>query len=49
MPSRWRTARCGAHAYNHSTLEAEVGGLQVQGQPELHSKTLSQEKEKVYR
>jgi hypothetical protein len=30
------------HAYNHSTQEAETGGSPVQGQPWLHSETLSQ-------
>jgi hypothetical protein len=30
------------HAYNPSIQEAEAGKLQVQGQPELHNKTLSQ-------
>jgi hypothetical protein len=30
------------HAYNPSTLEAEAGGSQVQGQPGLHSETLFQ-------
>jgi hypothetical protein len=28
------------HAFNPSTQEAEAGGLQVQGQPGLHSETL---------
>jgi hypothetical protein len=28
----------------HATKEAEAGGLRVQGQPSLHSKTLSQTK-----
>jgi hypothetical protein len=31
-----------AHAYNSSTWEVEMGGFQVLGQPELHSKILSQ-------
>jgi hypothetical protein len=30
------------HVCNHSTQEAEVGGLRVQGQLGLHSQTLSQ-------
>jgi hypothetical protein len=34
------------HACNFSTQEAEAGGLQVQGQPGLYGKTLSQEKKK---
>lgn len=29
-----------AHAVNHCTQETEAEGLQVQGQPELCSKTL---------
>jgi hypothetical protein len=32
-----------AHTCNHNTWEAEAGESQVQGQPELLSKTLSQE------
>jgi hypothetical protein len=32
--------------YNHSTWEAEVGGLQVWGQPGLQSKILSQKQKK---
>jgi hypothetical protein len=31
-----------AHACNPSTWETETGGILFQGQPELHSKTLSQ-------
>jgi hypothetical protein len=31
-----------AHAYNSSIQEAVVGGLRVQGQSRLHSKTLPQ-------
>jgi hypothetical protein len=34
------------HACNPSTQEAEVGGCQIQGQPGLHSKTLSGKKKK---
>jgi hypothetical protein len=32
--------------YNPSIWEAEAGRSQVQGQPELHSKTMSQKKKK---
>jgi hypothetical protein len=32
------------HAYNLSTQKAEAGGLRIQGQPGLHSKTLPQKK-----
>jgi hypothetical protein len=32
-----------AHAYNSSTWEEEVGGTHAQGQPGLHSETLSQQ------
>jgi hypothetical protein len=32
------------HTCNPSTWEAETGGFRVQGQPWLHSKTLSQKK-----
>jgi hypothetical protein len=31
-----------AHTYNLSTWEAEEGGSQVSGHPELHSETLPQ-------
>jgi hypothetical protein len=31
-----------AHTCSSSSLEAEVGGLRVPGQPGLHSETLSQ-------
>jgi hypothetical protein len=31
---------------NSSTWEAETGGLQIQGQPGLHSESLSQKKKK---
>jgi hypothetical protein len=34
-----------AHASNPSTQEAKAGGSQVQGQLELYSKTLSQNKQ----
>jgi hypothetical protein len=34
-----------AQAYNLSTWEDEVGAWRVQGQPGLHSKTLSQNKQ----
>jgi hypothetical protein len=34
------------HACNLSTLEAKAGGFQDQGQPELHSETLSQKEKK---
>jgi hypothetical protein len=34
-------------AYNHSTPEAEAGGLQIQGQPGLHSETLSQKRNTI--
>jgi hypothetical protein len=30
------------HVCNPNTFEAEVGGLQVEGQPGLHSNTMSQ-------
>jgi hypothetical protein len=33
-----------AYTCNHSTGESGVGEWQVQGQPGLHSKTLSQKK-----
>jgi hypothetical protein len=33
------------HAHNCSTQKAEAGGLKVQGQPGLHSETLSQNKQ----
>jgi hypothetical protein len=36
------------HTCNPSTQEAEgAAGLRVQGQPELHSQTLSQKKKKM--
>jgi hypothetical protein len=35
------------HACNPSTQEVEAGGLRVQGQPELHSETLSQKQNKT--
>jgi hypothetical protein len=35
------------HAYNSSTWEIEAGGLRVQGQPELHSETLSLKRKKL--
>jgi hypothetical protein len=35
-----------AHMYNPSTWEAEVGGLEVQTQPGLHSETLFKKKKK---
>jgi hypothetical protein len=31
-----------SRSYNLSTWEVEAGGLQVQGQPELHSEIMSQ-------
>jgi hypothetical protein len=34
----------GGTTCNPSTKEAKVGGLRIQGQPGLHSKTLSQKK-----
>jgi hypothetical protein len=34
------------HTYNPSTWEAEAGRLRVQGQPGLHSETLSLKKKK---
>jgi hypothetical protein len=34
--------RYGSTPYNPSSQEAKAGGSQVQGQPWLHSKTLSQ-------
>jgi hypothetical protein len=34
------------HAGNPSTWEAETGGLRIQSQPMLHSKTLSQKKKR---
>jgi hypothetical protein len=39
-------ARYAAHTCNPSTQKAEAGWLQVQGQPGLHNKTLSQKKKK---
>jgi hypothetical protein len=35
--------RCGGQAYRPSNWEAEEGGQQVQGQPELLNETLSQQ------
>jgi hypothetical protein len=35
------------HTYNPSTQEAEAGGLQVGGQPGLHSKISSQKKKNL--
>jgi hypothetical protein len=35
------------HTFNPHTQEAETGGLPVEGQAELHSKTLSQEQKKI--
>ena len=35
------------HTYNPRTWEAEVGGLQVRGQTELHSEPLSQKKKSM--
>lgn len=32
--------------YNHSSWEKEAGGLQVESQPEVHSKTLPTSPEK---
>jgi hypothetical protein len=37
------------NACNSSTQEAKAGGLRVQGQPGLHSETLSQKNYKVGR
>jgi hypothetical protein len=34
------------HTFNFSTWETEAGGSQVQGQSGVHSKTLSQNKQK---
>jgi hypothetical protein len=39
--SRWKPGVI-VHTYNPSTMRAEVKGLQVQSQPGLHHKTLSQ-------
>jgi hypothetical protein len=36
-----------AHTYSHSTQETEAGGSQVQGQPGLHSESLSQATTKI--
>lgn len=36
-----------AHAYNLNTWEAETGGSQVQGQPELGSKNFSNNNKKA--
>jgi hypothetical protein len=38
----------GLHAYNCSTLEAEAGGPQVQDQPGLCNKTLSENIKKKF-
>jgi hypothetical protein len=35
------------HACNPSTQETEAEGLEMQGQPRLHSETLSQKKKKL--
>jgi hypothetical protein len=35
------------YGYNPSTWKTEVGGLKVQGQPGLHSKTLHQNQNKI--
>jgi hypothetical protein len=35
-----------ADAYNPSTRDADTGGFRVQGQPGLHSKTVSLKKRK---
>jgi hypothetical protein len=35
-----------AYPYNPSTQEAEAGGSQLEGQPGLHSETLSQKTNK---
>jgi hypothetical protein len=35
------------HTCNLSAQEAEAGGSQIWGQPELHSKTLSKKKKKM--
>lgn len=35
------------HSYNHSTQEAEAEQVKVQGQPQLQSKILSQNKKWV--
>lgn len=38
-----------AHIYNPSAQEAEAGGSQIQGQPELHDKARSKTKMDIFK